>query len=215
MTDELFDDSGEQLLIRRAKLLQRLLVVWLITIVAISLLEISELAAFAIEEIVSLTLAYAIMGLGIATVTINIVVIVVFAMWIYRAAANICDAEVAGFEYTPSWAVGWYFVPFANFFKPFTAMRQIWNASRGASGNLDDGNSTLTLWWIFWLISNIANNISFRMSLRVEDPALLEISVYLGLIGSVASFPLYFAAKQLIEEVTAGQGSSRHRNSNV
>ncbi len=214
MTVEVFDNSGEELLVRRSKLLQMLLVVWLISVVAISLLEISELAGFVIEEIESLTLAYAIMGLGIATVIINIVVIVVFAMWIYRAAANLRDAEVAGFEYTPGWSVGWYFIPFVNFFKPFTAMRQIWNASRGAAGNLDDGSSTLTIWWTFWLVSNIANNVSLRMSLRVEDPTLLELSVYFGLIGSIASFPLYFAAKQLIKDITDGQAHMLHRNSN-
>jgi Domain of unknown function (DUF4328) len=215
MTDELFDSSGEQLLIRRSKLLQRLLIFWLISIVAISVLDILELTGFGIDEIESLTLLSTIVGLSIATLIINIIVIILFAMWIYRAAANIRDAEVAGFEYTPGWSVGWYFIPFANLFKPFAAMRQIWNASRGATEYLDDGNSTLTLWWVFWLITNIANNISLRMSLRTEDPALLQLSVYLGLIGSITSFPLYFAAKKLIEEITDGQGRFLHRNTTV
>jgi hypothetical protein len=173
MTDELFDSSGEQLLIRRSKLLQRLLIFWLISIVAISVLDILELTGFGIDEIESLTLLSTIVGLSIATLIINIIVIILFAM------------------------------------------RQIWNASRGATEYLDDGNSTLTLWWVFWLITNIANNISLRMSLRTEDPALLQLSVYLGLIGSITSFPLYFAAKKLIEEITDGQGRFLHRNTTV
>jgi Domain of unknown function (DUF4328) len=211
MTIEVFDGSGEQLLLKRSTMLQPLLVAWLISTFAISLLDTMELAGFRIEEIESLAFVFAIMIVGVAAVIVNVGTIVVFAMWIYRAAANIRDADVPGFEYTPGWAVGWYFIPFANFVKPFSAMRQIWNASRGATIDLDEGHSTLTIWWAFWLISNIANNISLRMSLKVEDPNMLETGIYFGLIGSVASVPLYFAAKNLVQEITDGQSRFLHR----
>ncbi|WP_232491920.1 DUF4328 domain-containing protein [Novosphingobium kaempferiae] len=50
-------------------------------------------------------------------------------MWVYRAHANLFAAELDGLEFTPAWSVGWFFVPFAFWFKPFQAMRELWNAS--------------------------------------------------------------------------------------
>src|SRR5688572_5676802 len=43
-----------------------------------------------------------------------VVSIIVVGMWIYRAHANLSDAGVDGLEFTPGWAVGWYFIPIAN-----------------------------------------------------------------------------------------------------
>src|SRR5687768_18623297 len=41
-----------------------------------------------------------------------VVSVVVVALWIHRAHANLRDAGVGGLEFTPGWAVGWYFIPF-------------------------------------------------------------------------------------------------------
>ena len=55
--------------------------------------------------------------------------ILLFCVWIRRANVN-ADALVAsGMEFTPGWAVGWFFVPFANLYKPYQAMAEIYRAS--------------------------------------------------------------------------------------
>lgn len=148
---------------------------------------------------------------SIAVVILNIVTIIVFAMWIYRAAANVVEAGVAGFDYTPGWAVGWYFIPFANLVKPFAAMRQIWNASLGGSGSyLNEGNSILTAWWAMWLISNIASHISFRMGIAAETPEMLNLSVQIGIFALLVDLVLFPVALRMVERIT--QAQSTHLN---
>ena len=66
-------------------------------------------------------------------------------MWIYRAHANLRDANVEGTTITPGWAVGWFFVPFASLFKPFEAMRELWNASDGTDSRL--APDQMKIWW--------------------------------------------------------------------
>src|SRR5687767_1529604 len=74
------------------------------------------------------------LAIGLAYMAFTLVFVasvVVVAMWIHRAHANLRDAGTDGLEFTPGWAVGWYFIPFANLIKPFQAMRELWNASHG------------------------------------------------------------------------------------
>ncbi len=150
--------------------------------------------------------AYAMFSVGL--VILNIATIIIFGMWIYRAAANVVAAGVSGFDYTPGWAVGWYFIPFANLFKPFAAMRQIWNASFGGSGQyLDDGNTLLTAWWAMWLISNIASNISFRMATMANTEPMLKLSVQIGIFAILLSIVLFPVALRIVERITRAQAA--------
>lgn len=70
-------------------------------------------------------------------------------MWIHRAHKNLYAIALPDLEYTPGMSVGWFFIPIANLFKPFQAMRELWNASHGAVGRYDD--PAPGLFWVWWL----------------------------------------------------------------
>jgi hypothetical protein len=78
------------------------------------------------------------------------------ALWIYRAACNIRAGGARGFENTPGWAVGWYFVPIASLFKPFEAMVEIWNGSLlPERWKTQPTPGLLRWWWGLWLVTNV------------------------------------------------------------
>src|ERR1700754_3506800 len=54
--------------------------------------------------------------------------IIVFAVWIHRANRNARALGAVGMRFSPGWAVGWFFVPIANLWKPYQAMKEIWQA---------------------------------------------------------------------------------------
>jgi len=111
--------------------------------------------------------------------------VVAVCMWIHRAHANLHEAGVDGLEYTPGWAVGWFFIPIANLFKPYQAMRELWNASHGAHDSFDpSAPGLLKLWWAAWLIGNICENISTRIYLMSENPDMFVANAF-GVTGSV------------------------------
>ncbi len=127
-------------------------------------------------------------------------------MWIYRAAANVRAAAVPGFTFTPSWAVGWYFVPIANLFQPYQAMRQIWNASHG--GDKDElyrGHSLLVAWWGAWLFTAAVGTMSYVASASPDSPGEFREGQILGMIYSGASLILYPLAIELVHRVAEGQ----------
>jgi len=91
--------------------------------------------------------------------------VVAVCFWVYRAHANLFAAGFEGLEFTPGWSVGWFFVPVAFWFKPFQAMRELWNYSHyGDAGSHAAADVQLSAWWTCWVITNIVSNISMRLN---------------------------------------------------
>jgi len=198
--------DGIDLLQRRAKIVRNLLIVGFAVTVALLAGEIGEINGDIVldnpDPSLMERLYFAVL---LANTLVSLTTVVIFAMWIYRAAANVVAAGIAGFDFTPGWAVGWYFIPFANLVQPFRAMRQIWNASHAGSSDLDRGDPILTLWWTVWLASNISANISIQMSFRATSVEMLRTSLYLGAISSVLSLVLFVVGMRLVERITEAQ----------
>lgn len=143
--------------------------------------------------------------LGFLLVVVGITTTVLWCMWLHRAAKNIVEAEIADFEYSPAWAVGWHFVPIANLFKPFEIMRKIWNASKGEVSGLDASAPIVNRWWTAWILYSIVGNISGRIALQAENPDTLYFGTALGAFASIASFVAIPTALKMLEAITQGQ----------
>lgn len=87
------------------------------------------------------------LGLALAVATLP-----VFAAWIHRAHRNLASLGAKNLGVTPAWAVGWFFMPFANLWMPYQAMRTLWRASQDAPRwQLQGVPWWLALWWVAWV----------------------------------------------------------------
>lgn len=108
-------------------------------------------------------------AVGIVTFIIVIGTFVLFGVWIHRTDSNVHALGATGLRFTPGWAVGWYFVPVANLWKPYQAMSEIWRASKNPAGwQSESAGGLLRWWWFWWLVSTFGDNISMRLSWRAE-----------------------------------------------
>lgn len=198
--------DGIDLLQRRAKIVKALLIAGFAVTVALLIGELGELNGDVLldnPDPSSIEQLY--LAVLLASSLLTIITVIIFAMWIYRAAANVIAANINGFDFTPGWAVGWYFVPFANLVQPFLAMRQIWNASHFGGSDLDRGDPILTLWWTAWLTSNITANISMQLAWRSTSAEMYQVSLYLGIASSILSLVLFVVGMRLVERITEAQ----------
>lgn len=122
--------------------------------------------------------------------------IVSFLMWMHKAAKNLRELHPErAFTFSTGGVVGWWFVPFANFVKPFQAMHEIWHASdpdlsraKDADGysafvKLGSGAPQLLVgWWAAWIASNIID----RVVTRIDDVGL-GVELFAGTINLVAA----------------------------
>lgn len=112
-------------------------------------------------------------GVAIADVFVTLACWILVGRWIYRVSAN-AHALSSEMEISPGWAVGWYFVPIANLFKPYQAMKEVWYASHW--GGEGEGAGLLPWWWGLWLVSSFLG--------RATGPATNGEVTWLDVAGS-------------------------------
>ena len=141
-----------------------------------------------------------------------ITALIVNGIWIYRATANAALLVPSEKRVGPGWAVGSFFIPIVNLFWPFRAMKETWNSSLRADGDLTVAlPGWISLWWGAWLLSNILGQISTRM---VEDTTSLEtyaISTIIDIVNTPVAFLAAFLFRRLIHEVTEAQAMPARR----
>jgi len=111
--------------------------------------------------------------IGIVQLILFLVSGILSLKWIYRANFNARGLGAINMVFTPGWAIGWYFIPIANLWKPYQAMKEIWKASNNTQNwniwSAKSVSSLLPWWWFFWLSSGIIGNAAFRMTLRANE----------------------------------------------
>lgn len=132
---------------------------------------------------------------------------IVVAMWIHRAHANLRASSLEGLEFSPGWAVGWYFVPIANLFKPFQAMRELWANSLAYRDSFgQEADHRLRLWWGAWIVGNILSNVSARLTLSAGAQAA-AMGNLIDLVSTVLLAAASWFLIQIIDTINAGQRS--------
>lgn len=107
--------------------------------------------------------------IGIAAGIIVLTQMILFFVWVYRANKNVRALGAQGLRFTPGWAVGWFFVPIAHFWKPYQVVKEIFMASNNPKNwRQHISYPILGWWWFFWVVSVYLSNISFRVSLHAE-----------------------------------------------
>ncbi len=113
--------------------------------------------------------------LAVLEMPIYLFTVVFFLIWLHRAYGNLFQLKATNITYSTTWAVGYWFLPIVNLFRPFQVVREIWRESNPDIDpylrilpNNSNTQTFLSAWWAFWILSNVATNISVRM-FEVKD----------------------------------------------
>lgn len=120
----------------------------------------------------SISTAWLLIGLiAIPEIGLRVICALSFFIWLNRAYNNLPVIGARNLQHSPGWAVGWWFIPFANFVKPFQVVREIYAESAPAHRN-ENGDVALTpasfeiigFWWAAFLLFGFALRISDRLA---------------------------------------------------
>lgn len=125
-------------------------------------------AALDLEDGGSMRVGLMILGmLALLEVPLRWLCVVFFLVWLYRCYNNLSALNARNLEFSPGWAVGWWFIPFANLVKPFQVVREVYNES---SPDFDEETGFLQtypgtpevigFWWGSFLLSGFIYRIS-------------------------------------------------------
>ncbi len=90
-----------------------------------------------------------------------------FLVWTYRLHQNLRAFGVSRLSVTAGWAVGYFFVPIINLYRPYQIFCEIWKASDPGPAPREDGAwqtlrvpALVGFWWAFWLGSGVVDQLS-------------------------------------------------------
>ena len=136
--------------------------------------------------------------------------------WIYFSAKNVRAFGATGLTIRPGWAVGWYFIPIANLWKPYQAMKEIWQAS---SEPLDwqfrPVPGLMPAWWTLWIVSNIADRITFRLANDAVTIDQFKFATALSIGSGCVNIALSAVFVTLISRITDLQVDAMERKTTV
>lgn len=110
-------------------------------------------------------------AIGLLLIVTLLVAAVFFCLFMPRANRNASGfGSLMGIS--PGWAAGWFFIPFANLWMPYQAMREIWQGSDpdpNARPALVQVPGLLKWWWGMYLLHNIGGWMVYAASKDVKE----------------------------------------------
>lgn len=138
--------------------------------------------------------------IGLLQTLVGISTLIVYLRWIYRSNRNLRALSGASMEFSPGWAVGWHFVPFANFIKPYQVVREIWDVShKGAAA----GHALVGWWWALCLASGLLGRIALRFVLDADDPGAYASTAMVWIASDGLDLVLCLVTLSLVTRIGA------------
>ncbi len=134
------------------------------------------------------------MAVALIHIVVYVGLVVSFLLWLHRASKNLpaLGNPKSQVEYTPGWAVGWFFVPLANLFMPYKAVKEVWEKSDPFIKSRDDMMFTptssaalVTGWWIGWVAMNVLGRITSRLQTDTATPDTMRWVTWVDVVGDV------------------------------
>ncbi|QKG54175.1 DUF4328 domain-containing protein [Hymenobacter sp. BRD67] len=151
-------------------------------------------------------------GQSVLTVTSYIVLI----MWLRRAYYNLHQLPDIHPDYSDGWAAGAWFVPFINFVRPFTIMREVWNGTqRAALGRILERPTILSWWWTIFVLRMIEGRVTAKFGSNGNNITHDDLAVFLAdailaclvagftwyVIGRIATFEEQLTYRQQVNQL--------------
>ena len=131
----------------------------------------------------------------------NLVLLVPYLIWLHRTVMN-CRAFSSMMYLKPGLAVGNYFIPFVNLFRPCQDMQEIWRVSGNPRGWLKDRGSVLVgVWWVLALVTigvSIESSALFSTIQSHDDSVLARLFFVITKSVQVLWYILFVAVVALV-----------------
>jgi hypothetical protein len=146
-------------------------------------------------------------AVGIIQFLLLIVTAILFIRWFKRAYENV-DALGRERRYGTGWAIGAWFVPILNLWRPKQIANDIWRASNERAD--DEGVSPLlTLWWAAFLVANWIYYAAARVSFSAETVDEFRRAAVVYMVADGLDLVAAVLAIWVVRTITARQAADR------
>ena len=120
---------------------------------------------------------------------------VLWLVWLYRAYTNLVFVGSKRVRFSPTWAVGYWFIPLVNVVRAYQVMKDLWlrSDSRNDRDGYDDlpAPALLRGWWGVWVPWAVLEPVFTRVARDARTAEQLSdvthVGVAVGALGIVAT----------------------------
>ena len=129
--------------------------------------------------------------------------LVTLLVWIYAAHSNLPAFGARALEFTPGWAVGYFFIPIVNLWKPYQAVREIYTRSDPGPlvGRVVSSAGILGWWWGLRIISAIVGRVLGAGGSQPTLESLIAMSIGAIIVIVALDLPMLAAQFLIIQRV--------------
>ena len=136
---------------------------------------------------------------------------IVFLAWIYRTHKNLAALGARETQFTPGWAVFWFFIPILNLVRPFQIAEEIRAASNPeivhpTAWKENIASGLVRGWWACYILSGFTTYI-YLQGLR----DLGHIAVWIGMAGSALAIVSAALGILMVRDIDNRQSAKQDR----
>jgi uncharacterized protein DUF4328 len=147
-----------------------------------------------------------------------VVAIVFFIRWFHAAYKNLVPLGQPNLRFKPGWAIGGWFVPVLNLWRPKQIANDIWRGSEPDAPTFHgDGWKSaaipvrLTAWWAMWIAATYIGNLAARAWFGNETPNDLRAADVLDIAALVLDIGAAVLAILVVRRLTDRQSAHARR----
>lgn len=139
-----------------------------------------------------------------------------FIWWTRRATCNVAALGAESPTFSPGWAIGWWFIPIANWFQPLRVLNQAWRASDpnavlqgGAAWRKARLTPLIPTWWVAYQVFSTLWSASVS-AMDAENQTAQQQSdlVALGIVSDVLMLVAAALAVAVVVTLTKRQDAA-------
>jgi hypothetical protein len=140
-----------------------------------------------------------------------IISVVTFLKWFRRAYHNLHQTLDHRLAHREGWAVGSWFVPIINLYRPYLIMKELyqktkeWLTNKGMEQNLT--THSVGWWWALWILSGVIDYICFKLAMMIETETIDEAITHnvMYMISCVMMIPLALITVKIIKDYSKAE----------
>ena len=114
-----------------------------------------------------------------SSILIFLIAVVLFSYWTNQVAKNSYYFGRKHMSESPAMAVGSYFIPILNLYKPYKIMVSMFKAC-----DLHKKTGLVGAWWTAWIFTSVLNRVASRMADRADSVPSLDTALQAESIGA-------------------------------
>jgi len=148
-------------------------------------------------------------GVSLLVIAVWVVAAVVFIRWLYAAYKNVATFGLR-LRFRPGWAIGAWFVPILNFWRPKQIANDIWRGSDATlAKHLDPWSqpvpALIWLWWAAWIVGLFLSRGAFRSSFSASTAEEFRTAAIVDIVGLAIEITGAVLAILFVRRATARQ----------